>query len=491
MDLSPQEVLVLKQLSDGVEIFDSEIISEKFSSENIRGAVSWLEKKGLISVRVIAEAVHSLTAQGKDFLEHGLPETELFQMLLKNEVLTMEQIFKEMDRERAKIGITQMAKFGVKPVSGRMELPESNDIETILDIREKVLSKIAHNSAITEEKEKDQLDNITKRSGLVDTKIRRKRMVMLTDTGKKMLDELPEEDSEGNLTSEMIVSGTWKDKHFRPYDLQMPGKTINRNGLHPLTLLIDKVRQIYLSMGFTEIKDNIIELAGWNMDALFIPQDHPARDMQDTFFMDSDLATLEDDDEKLFRKIGNVHRSGMRGYTGWASSWSMNETRKTLLRTHTTASTLRALHKQPDSELAVFSVDKVFRHESVDWKHLAEFYQMEGAIHSKNANLSTLKWFLKKFYSRLGFDEIELIPSYYPYTEPSIDIIVIINGKEVEMGGSGVIRPEVRRPLGLKNNVIAWGMGLERLALMYYGLDDVRKLYNSDIDWLRSYRIKF
>lgn len=490
MDLSPQEVHVLRELSDGNERWDEEIATGKFSREHIRGAVSWLEKKGLVSVRTETDTVNTLTAQGKDFLNNGLPERELFKLLLERGPMTMDQIFKAMDRERSKIAITQMAKFGVRPISGRMELSDDNDIDRILSLRESVLLKIANHVPITSQSEKEQLDNIMKRSGLVDTKLRKRRMVLLLDAGSELLMELPDEETIGNLTSEMIISGDWKNKIFRSYDLTMPGKSINRNGLHPLTLLIDRVRQIYMSMGFTEIKDNIIELAGWNMDALFIPQDHPARDMQDTFFMDTDLGEIDEEDEKLFRKIGRVHKNGMKGYRGWASSWSMEEAKKTLLRTHTTASTLRALHKNPDRELAVFSVDKVFRHESVDWKHLAEFYQMEGAIHSKNANLSTLKWYLKKFYSRLGFDDIELIPSYYPYTEPSIDIIVMINGKEVEMGGSGVVRPEVTKTLGLKHNVIAWGMGLERLALIYYGLDDVRKLYNSDIDWLRSYKIR-
>ncbi len=490
MELSPQEIYVLKQLAEKKELKEEEMGNSEFSTENIRGAVSWLQKKNLVSLNIIEETLYSLTEEGYDFLKSGLPETEMIELLKAEGTLTLGEVFERLGKDRGKIALTQMAKFNVKPVSGNITLPPESGIDHELSIRKMVLEKLSKGSPIESEEESVQFQNLLKRSGIVDSKIRRTRFVSLTAEGKKALTELHEEKSVGNLANEMLITGEWKDVTFRSYDLNMPGKNTKRIGLHPMTILIEKVRQIYLSMGFTELKDDYVELSGWNMDALFIPQDHPARDMQDTFFLDFMDKEVSAEDEKLFKHVGKVHTHGMRGYSGWGYEWSMDEARKYLLRTHTTASTMRAFQKNPQAEMAVFSVDKVFRHESVDWKHLAEFYQMEGAIHSKNANLATLKWFMRKFYSKLGFDNIELIPSYYPYTEPSMDVIVQINGKEVEMGGSGVIRPEVTKSLGLKHNVIAWGLGLERLALMYYGLDDVRKLYNSDIDWLRSYTIK-
>jgi phenylalanyl-tRNA synthetase alpha chain len=211
--------------------------------------------------------------------------------------------------------------------------------------------------------------------------------------------------------------------------------------------------------------------------------------MQDTFYIDSstDLEMEHPEVLEIFRK---VHEKGIRGYTGWGYRWSSEKAAELLLRTHTTVSTIRYLYEHKQAPQAVFSVEKVFRHESVDWKHLAELHQIEGAYYGKDASLASLKWLMKEFYRRLGFTQLRFIPSYYPYTEPSMDVMVTINGKEMELGGSGVFRPEVTQPLGLKHPVIAWGLGLERLAMIYFGLDDIRDIYQSDLDWLRSYRVK-
>lgn len=241
-------------------------------------------------------------------------------------------------------------------------------------------------------------------------------------------------------------------------------------------------------MGFAEMQGKYVEYSGWNMDALFIPQDHPARDMQDTFYLKSD-APFEFQHPEIIEVLKKVHENGMDGYPGWQYTWSEEKARQLLLRTHTTVSTIRHLYENKEAPSAIFSVEKVFRHESVDWKHLAELHQIEGAVHSKDANVSTLKGLMRVFYQSLGFEDIKFVPSYYPYTEPSIDVTVKIRGKEVELGGSGVFRPEVTKPLGLKEPVIAWGLGLERLAMIYYNLTDIREIYNSDLDWLRNFRL--
>ncbi len=491
MELSPQELFVLKQLVEGSEMQEDDLSPGSFSVDNLRGAISWLEKKGLVEISTLETEKYYLGKEGKDFLREGLPELKLVKILAADETLNVKNIMEIMGSENGKIALSQVAKFGIKPINGEVKGVVDNKIVEEIEIRQKVLAKIERGIDKFNKEETTQLENLTHRKGLLERKVKRVRILNVTKDGVEVSENVEDEATVGNLTPEMLKDGTWRSKKFREYDVKLPGKIISRNGLHPLTVLIDQVREIFLSMGFTELKDDFIELTGWNMDALFIPQDHPARDMQDTFFLKGVNVEPSSDEVELFKKIGKTHEKGIGKYSGWGYKWSMEEALKPLLRTHTTASTIRALHQDKDKEIAVFSVDKVFRHESVDWKHLAEFYQVEGAIHSKNANLSTLKWYLTNFYSRLGFDDIELIPSYYPYTEPSLDVIVKINGREVEMGGSGIVRPEVTKTLGLKHNVIAWGLGLERLALMFYGLDDIRKLYLSDLSWLQSYKIRF
>lgn len=492
MELSPQESAVLIYLKDRQEVKEKDIVIDKLSDENVRGAISWLDKKGLIITRIVDSEELELTDEGRKYLAEGFPEYRILSILKTKKVMGLSEVQSILGPVESRIAIAQLAKFGIKPSKGEIEIKQIEDIEDKLLKRMELLKAIDSNNTDLLNSLPEERDAILKRSGIVERRTRSTRIVKISEAGIEVLSSMKgSEDSIGELTAEMIRDGSWKNRKFRAYDLNMPGKVIRRNGLHPMTVLINDVREIFLSMGFEELKDPYVEFTGWNMDALFIPQDHPARDMQDTFFLSTEKKIEpNEEDRNLFSKAGKIHEQGIRGYSGWRYDWKPEEAEKLMLRTHTTASTMRSLHRTPKIEKAVFSVDKVFRHESVDWKHLAEFHQVEGAIHARNANLGTLKWYLRKFYSALGFDHIELIPSYYPYTEPSLDVVVQIDGKELEMGGSGLIRPEVTKALGLEYNVIAWGLGLERLALLYYGLNDLRKLYESDLGWLQNYRVR-
>ncbi|MHB1440477.1 MAG: phenylalanine--tRNA ligase subunit alpha [Cuniculiplasma sp.] len=493
MELSPQETSLLLFIKKRDEVNEKDISLDNLSVENVRGAISWLEKKGLIDVRTVETEEFSLSDEGKTYFSVGLPELRVYNLLKKEGAARIEHIRDLLGDKEFKIAISQLAKLGMKPVNGEIKLSGKDIAGEIILKGQEILISIEKGHSLVSEENRDIMDSILKRSGIVERKIRKSRIIKINEKGLEVVGNLNvSTDSIGELTQEMLRDGTWEGRKFRAYDLNLPGKNIRRHGKHPLTELIDEVRKIFLSMGFNELKDPYIEFAGWNMDALFIPQDHPARDMQDTFFLESGNK-LEPSarDAALFRRAGKIHEKGSKNYSGWGYKWDQKEAERILLRTHTTGSTMRALSRTSREEKAVFSVDRVFRHESVDWKHLAEFHQVEGAIHARDANLGTLKWYLKKFYSALGFDHIELVPSYYPYTEPSLDVVVYVNGKELEMGGSGVVRPEVTSILGLKHNVIAWGLGLERLALLYYGLDDLRKLYESDLNWLQNYRIRF
>lgn len=488
MELSQEETEVLKVLSGSGELSEEEIQVKQLGQERIRSAISWLQKKELIDVRVQESIDIIVSQEAKKYDINGLPEVVLFNILKNSGTVSLDDIYKNMGETTGKIAVAQLSRLGLRPVNGTLSL-EHHDIFQILETRQETLHKAVMGNNEYSESEREQLDLLLKRSGLLEKKPRKTRFAKINKNGIEIIQEISGVAGIGQLTSDIIRNESYRESGFRSYDLNLPGIKVQRNTEHPLMMLINQIREIFVSLGFQEIRDDFIEKAGWNMDALFIPQNHPARDMQDTFFVDMEKPSTRED-KNLFRKIGKIHESGFPGYSGWGYKWSMKEAEKLLLRTHTTASTMRHLHNNPTKEQALFSVDRIFRHESMDWKHLAEFHQVEGVVYSKNATFQTLKWILRKFYGELGFDNVELIPSYYPYTEPSMDIVVEINGKEVEMGGSGIIRPEVNRMLGLKHNVIAWGLGLERLAMLYYGLDDIRKIYNSDLRWLQSYNIK-
>ncbi|MDH4292062.1 MAG: phenylalanine--tRNA ligase subunit alpha, partial [Dehalococcoidia bacterium] len=310
----------------------------------------------------------------------------------------------------------------------------------------------------------------------------------LTDAGwdlaKKGI-EIVEEVSQ--LTPELIRTGRWRKAKLRRFDVTAPGPTIHPGKIHPAQQIIQRVREIFLEMGFTEIRGSIVETAFWNFDALFQPQDHPAREMMDTFYL------AQPRKGKLPKKdvvdaVAKTHEDGwITGSRGWEYTWSADEAKRLILRTHTTAVTIRYLAEHKEPPVKVFSVDRVYRNEKVDYKHLAEFHQIEGIVMDKKVTLRDLMGTLKEFYLKLGLKKVQFWPSYFPYTEPSMQSTVYVPELKtwVELCGMGIFRPEVLAPLGIKYPVLAWGGGLERLIILKLGIEDIRLLYKNDLGWMR------
>jgi phenylalanyl-tRNA synthetase alpha chain len=298
-------------------------------------------------------------------------------------------------------------------------------------------------------------------------------------------DELKEVVKIAEITPELLQGDEWRDAEFRPYDVSLAA-TMPRSGRsHPMQALIERIRSIFLEMGFSEIVEDYVQTAGWNMDALFIPQDHPAREMQDTFYLDNPNSI--ELDPSLLQQWKDIHEhGGDTESTGWGGQYDTEISQKGLLRTHTTVNTIQYLAENPTEPCRVFAIDRVFRKESIDRTHLPEFHQIEGIIMEPGANLGMLVTTLKTFYEKMGYPEVRVRPAYFPYTEPSLEVEVKWRGKWLELGGAGIFRPEVTEPLGIKDPVCAWGMGLERLAMLVLGLDDIRQLYISDLEWLRN-----
>ncbi len=490
MEVSIPEARVIKFLSSntrpGESVAEEMIKIEDLSGREISSAVSWLEKKRLVVIKKEEDVGYTLSPEGERFLEKGLPEENAYRIISQKGKSTISELMKELGPKDGKIAIAQLAKFGMKPSSGEITLTEDGKIKEQFSRRRKFLENVRSGQV----PDIDMLEHFRKREDVIVERKRNIRFVSLLEAGRKLSESEISTESLGEITTELLQSGNWRSKPFRRYDLNAPVERTFSATLHPITFLVNKVRRIFLDMGFTEMDGHYVEYAGWNMDSLFIPQDHPAREMQDTFYLDSDQK-IPFEDEQVLDIFKKTHEEGFDGYTGWGYKWNPKVAKELLLRTHTTVSTIRYLYHNPTPPQAAFSVEKVFRHESVDWKHLAELHQIEGTYYAKDANLSTLLWLMKEFYSRLGFTDLKFVPSYYPYTEPSLDVVVKINGREMELGGSGVFRAEVTKPLGLKEPVVAWGLGLERLAMIYYGFEDIRDIYQSDIDWLRTFSLKY
>ena len=301
------------------------------------------------------------------------------------------------------------------------------------------------------------------------------------------------EKQETDITAEMIAKGSWKDKHFKDYNFDAMGIPPERGHLHPLLKVRQEFRQIFLEMGFTEMPTNrFVESSFWNFDALFVPQKHPARDMQDTFFL-SDPPNCNSVPLDYMEKVKAVHTGGQFGSQGYQYDWKIEETKKNVLRTHTTAVSARMLHALAQqckgktfTPVKMFSIDRVFRNETLDATHLAEFQQIEGVAADVGLTLGDLMGLIRDFFMKLGIKRLRFKPTYNPYTEPSMEVYSYHDGlkKWVEIGNSGVFRPEMLLPMGLPPNVnaLGWGLGLERPTMIKYGIDNIRDLVGHKVD---------
>lgn len=481
--LSPLE----KKLLMALERNNGEIEPEKSGMELVKtmNAASWLQSKGMVKIEEKLVSEYELTEEGMKFIKDGLPEKFLFKDKEKEKI---EEIEDRIGKKYAKIAIGWAKRKGWCEI--RVENGEKYVVITEKGKKE-IGKKQEEEDALEKINEgdfeiKEEIIKILKKRNAIREKERIKRKIFLTEKGWNVVKsgiEIKEEISQ--LTHEIIISGEWKNKDFRKYDVKAFAPSISIGKPHPLSQLMDKIRKVFSEMGFKEIKGNYVESCFWNMDALFIPQDHPARDMQDTFYCSKPERI--DVDEVLIKKISEIHENGGKtGSKGWKYSFNTEESKRALLRTHTTVNTIRYLSMNPVPPAKVFSIERVFRRENIDSTHLPEFHQIEGIVYEKNANFCMLKGILKEFYTRMGFEKIRFRPSYFPYTEPSLEIEVMWKDKWIELGGAGIFRPEVTHPFGVKEQVLAWGLGLERIAMIMLGLDDIRKLYFSDIGWLRE-----
>ncbi len=453
----------------------------------VYSAAHSLETEGLIKMRETLSEVISLGKEGAAYAKSGLPERRALETIKKGAIeiraLGADAQVSLMWLKRK--GWAQIESGNVAITDAGKKAGKGKD-EELLELLAKGGRKRSDLKGFDEAIEmlKGRKDNIIVRET-------RSFEVELTQKGREFLKKPVVEEKEGvsSLTHEMLKSGSWRSAKFREYGIR-EAEEIWPAKLHPLKIAIEKIRRIFLEMGFTETRGNFIESSFWNFDALFQPQDHPARDLADTFY-------LEDLEHELpveyHKKVKEMHEMGGGiGSRGWQYEWSPETAKKSVLRTHTTAVSARNLTKA-DIPSKMFSIGRVFRNESLDYKHLAEFYQVEGIVVGEDVNFRNLLWYLKEFYTKLGFKKIRFRPSYFPYTEMSCEPEVYFEERKewFELGGSGIFRPEVVKPLlGVECPVLAWGLGLERPLMLKMGLDDIRTFYKNDLDWLRGYKMK-
>ncbi len=457
----------------------------------MRAALS-LKTKKLAKIHEQKRTTIALSKEGKHDARKGLPERRAIEEATRlGGEATFEEIIEKagLENEFVTIASGWMRRKGWATIEKGMlktlKEPETGIDEKLLKLLDKKGPQLVENLS---EELKNAVSTLKSRR-LVGTKKKILRELELTDAGWQLVKkgiEVVEEISQ--LTPELVMTGRWRKVKLRRFNVTAPGPAVYPGKIHPLQQIIEEVKEAFLEMGFTEIRGPIAETAFWNFDALFQPQDHPAREMMDTFYLErpQDGRLPE---ENVVDTVAKTHENGWTtGSRGWEYVWSREEAKRLILRTHTTATTIRHLAEHKEPPIKVFSVDRIYRNERVDYQHLAEFHQIEGIIMDKGVTLRDLIGTLKEFYRKLGLEKVKFWPSYFPYTEPSAQSVVYMPELKtwMELCGMGMFRPEVLEPFGIKHPVLAWGGGLERLALVRLGIDDIRFLYKNDLGWIRS-----
>ena len=433
--------------------------------DQIRRGVEWLRQKKLADVAETTNISYSLGKNGLDALKNGLPERRLV-TLVQDGPKTFDEIRISLQGPDFNVAISNAKKNDLINIEktdtgSRVSLNQESVFFFIGD--EKTISLIAEGNIsgnVLAEWQKVSVKSLMKRPDFIIQHEEKIKIVSLSEAGKK-------------IDLEKLDSGA--------IDVEADVPHVHAARIHPLKDTINEIRETFVHLGFSEILGKLSQSSFWNFDALFTPQDHPARELQDTFYLKGlnakQLAT-----PTQIKIVSNAHKKGWRYY------WDIQEARKMVLRTHTTCVTIKHLADKKPDEARIFSLGRVFRNEKLSFKHLAEFNQVEGVVVGKHITLRDLMGIQKEFYRKIGLTKVKFWPTFFPYTEPSLQSMVYNEklGKWIELFGMGIFRPEVTKPLGITKPVLALGGGIEIIAMLKFGLDDVREFYNNNLSWLRT-----
>ena len=435
--------------------------STELSIDQIRRGIEWLRLKEFAKVNESSKVTVSLGKNGIDSFKNGLPERKLMD-LIKDGSKSFEQVRETLSGAGFNAAIANAKKNGwvkiEKTDSGSTISTKEKPVETP---EEKLISLIADKSIPEEQIEnKLALKFLLQRPDYVIQNTEKSKTISLTEKALQIDTSLSD---------------------VGAIDVEADAALVYAARTHPLKDTIDEIREIFVKLGFSEIQGTLTQSSFWNFDALFTPQDHPARELQDTFYIENQKSEKHATPTQI-KQVSKSHSQN------WHYDWKLSESQKMVLRTHTTCVTIKYLAEQKPDEARVFSLGRVFRNEKVSYKHLVEFNQIEGIVIGNNTTLRDLMGIQKEFYKQLGLTKIKFWPTFFPYTEPSLQTMVYNEklGKWIELFGMGIFRPEVTKPLGIDKPVLAWGGGIERIAMLKYELDDVREFYNNNLSWLRS-----
>ena len=459
-----------------------------------------LREAGLVTVDERTETTATLTTEGHDYLDEGLPERRLYHAAIDagadTEPVSMGQLIgaSGLGGPQIDIALSNFARKGYGSIeSGAVSVDADSAPES--DPEATALAALAAGNAVDDDAVLDQLE----RRGLIERTERTVRDITLTDEGVTALMEgVAVAETVDRLTPELLTSGDWEDVEFTEYNVAADAPAIEGGRKHILRQTADRVKDVLVGMGFQEMEGPHADADFWINDCLFMPQDHPARTHWDRFALDvPPIQSLPDD---LVDRVEAAHREGVGpDGDGYHSPWSRDFAEAVALRGHTTSLSMRYLSGFAGADIEppqrYFSVEKVYRNDTLDPTHLLEFFQIEGWVMADGLSVRDLMGTVEEFYRQFGITDLEFKPHYNPYTEPSFELFGThpTTGEIVEIGNSGLFRAEVLEPLGIECDVMAWGLALERLLMLMYGFEDIRDVHGTlcDLELLRETEVVY
>jgi len=459
----------------------------------MRASLTLTEKK-LTEIHEKRPTLAKLSPEGGHHAKQGLPERRLISALLKmGGEAPVDEVVKKagLKREFLAIGLGWLhrkgwAKMEKNLLRALQEPPKGTDEVLLVLLNEK-------GSSIVEELSGEQQDAVSVLKGrkLVEVDEKTLRELELKEDGWKLIRRgiaLVEEVSQ--LTPELIVTGNWRRVKLRRYNIRAPVARTWPGRKHPYLKFLDDLKEKLVTLGFKEMTGPIVELMFFNCDSLYMPQDHPAREIHDLYFVKKPAYGNLDAYKSFLSNVKKTHGKGWKtGSSGWGYNFSVQETKRLMLRSQGTALSARTLMSERlEIPGKYFSISRCYRPDVIDKTHLTEFNQVEGIILGEALSLRDLFGVLEKFAMEIaGADKMRFRPGYFPFTEPSVELMAYKEGYGwVEFGGAGIFRPEVNLPLGVTVPVLAWGLGVDRLFMMKAGIDDIRYLFTQDLEWLRN-----
>lgn len=466
--LSENELKVIKYLEEKKKASSLDL-SSILPESSIYSIAYLLQSKGYVKIDEETKEEYEVTEEGEKRLKEGLPEDILFS-LVKETPKSIQELSSILTND-FNIALNWAKRKGIVKIENGVVYalrPSYKSPELI------VLEKIKNHDQL-DEKEKELIKQLEDRKLI---KNKKTKILYLT------LLKVPEEERTITfLTPELLQSGDWKKYKFKEYNVEALPPFLPIGKKHYFKEFLNYVKNIMINLGFSEVKSDFVEMEFYNFDMLFQAQDHPAREIHDSFRV---LGSGKLPKMNLVERVKNVHEKW------WKYSWNLDIAKNLVLRSQTTATTARVLSNSPNNQIRVFTIGKVFRPDAIDATHLIEFHQLDGLVIEENFSFRELLSTLKTIFYELGIKEIKFKPGYFPFTEPSVEIYGYIQGLGwVEMAGAGLLRPEVTEPASVKMPAGAWGLGLDRLAMLFLGIKDIRDLYSDDIEYLRNKKVEY